>query len=215
MAVAQMKRSEKPRKAASVRTSSKTETGQAYDAFTNAAARMGWGTSSLVEATDYEMVRLSNNYWLLLTLYRNHWICRRIIDLPAVDMTRAWPKLVCDVPPDEIQTFDRTVQRTLTPHRIRQSIKWARLYGGGGALMAIKGHEKYLEEPLDLDDVNPGSYLGLIPFDRWVGITPTTGEISQDLEHPEDWGLPQYYEVRAPDKGSSFRVHSSRILRFT
>jgi phage-related protein (TIGR01555 family) len=185
-----------------------------FDYFQNMLARTGYGTPSLPEATTYEMVRLSNNYWLMLTLYRNHWLCRRIVDIPAIDMTRAWPKLVCDVPPEEIQVFDRTIQRTLTPQRVRQAIKWARLYGGGGALIAIKGHEKYLDEPLDLDDVNPDSYLGLIPFDRWVGIVPTTGEISQDLTHPEDWGLPQFYEVRAPDTGTSFKVHCSRILRF-
>lgn len=187
----------------------------AQDYFTNQLARLGYGSNSLPEATQYDLVRLSNNYWLLVTLYRNSWLPRRVVDLPAIDMTRAWPKLVCDVSPEDIQKFDRTVQRTFTPQKIRQAIKWARLYGGAGALIAIKGHEKILEEPLDLEDVMPGSYLGLIPFDRWVGIYPTTGEISEDYDHPIDWGLPQYYECRAPDRGTDFRVHSSRVLRFT
>lgn len=186
----------------------------ALDYFSNLLARIGWNTPSLPEATDYQLVRLSLNYWLMLTLYRNQWIARRIVDLPADDMTRAWPKLACDLAPDQIEIFDRTIRRTRTPHAIRQALKWARLYGGAGALMAIKGHEKILNEPLDLEEVNPDSYLGLIPFDRWVGIHPLN-DLSEDLAHPTDWGLPEFYEVTGSDKGQSFKIHASRILRFS
>jgi phage-related protein (TIGR01555 family) len=186
----------------------------AMDYFRNAAARMGYGTPSLPEATEYDLVRLSNNYWLMLTLYRNHWISRRIVDLPAQDMTRAWCRLSCQLEPDEIKRFDRTVAKTFTANRICQTIKWARLYGGSGALIAIKGHENRLEEPLDLDDVNPGTYLGLIPFDRWSGIQPSQ-DVSTDMSRPLEWGLPRYYEVTSTDKPESRKVHASRILRFT
>jgi phage-related protein (TIGR01555 family) len=185
----------------------------AFDFFQNAMARTGYGTSSLPEATEYVLDRLSNNYWLLVTLYRNHWISRRIVDLPAQDMTRAWPKITCDLPPDDIMKFDRTVQRTYTPNQIRTALKWARLYGGAGALMALKGHEDILDEPLELDDITPGSYMGLIPFDRWVGITPS-GFALDDYTRPQDWGLPDYYNCNSPDSADSFKVHSSRIIRF-
>ena len=184
------------------------------DYFTNVLARMGYGSPSLPEATDYNLVRLSNNYWLMVTLYRNHWVIRRVVDLPADDMTRLWPKLQSEMSPDDISEFDRTIRRTQTPAKIRTAIKWARLYGGGGALIAIKGHEKILDEPLDLEQVNPQSYLGVIPFDRWVGIYPDGTQLSQDIDHPLDWGLPEYYRCTAEDKGESFRVHASRILRF-
>ena len=186
----------------------------AFDYFMNAMARMGYGTPSLAEGTSYVMERLSNNYWLMLTLYRNHWLARRIVDLPAQDMTRAWPKLVTDFEPDDIKQFDQALRRTYTVRRIRQALKWARLYGGAGALMVIKGHENILEEPLDLDDVNPDSYLGLIPFDRWVGIYPK-GTAQDNMAHPRDWGLPEFYEVRGQDTSQSFNVHASRIIRFT
>ena len=56
--------------------------GLANDAFSNPAGRMGWGTPSVPEATEYPLVRLSNNYWLMVSLYRNHWICRRIVRRP-------------------------------------------------------------------------------------------------------------------------------------
>lgn len=184
----------------------------AFDYFVNQLARMGWGTASITEATTYELVRLSNNYWLMLTFYRNHWLARRIVDLPAIDMTRAWPKLLSDLEPDDIEHFQRTIRRTYTPGNMRKSLKWARLYGGAGALIAIKGHEDILDQPLDLDDVNPGTYLGLIPFDRWVGIWPE-GAVEDNLAMPNEWGLPEYYYCQKQDRGEGFRVHRSRILR--
>jgi phage-related protein (TIGR01555 family) len=61
--------------------------------------------------------------------------------------------------------------------------------------------------------VDPHSYQGLIPFDRWVGISPS-GDVANDFDRPLDFGLPQYYQVSAPDRGKTFRVHCSRVLRF-
>lgn len=190
-----------------------TSTSIGLDYFQNLAARMGYQSPSLPESTEYQMVRLSNNYWLMLTLYRNHWIARRIVDLPAQDMTRAWCKLTCQVDPEDIQKFDRTVARTFTADRIRKALKWSRLFGGAGCLIAIKGHENRLDKPLNLDDINPGSYLGLIPFDRWSGIQPA-GEISNALENPKEYGLPESYIVQNQDSVKSFEVHASRVLRF-
>jgi phage-related protein (TIGR01555 family) len=186
---------------------------QGFDYFRNLAARMGYGTPSLAEGTEYEMVRLSYNYWLMLTLYRNHWLSRRIVDLPAEDMTKNWCRLSSQIPPDDIQRFNRVVRKSYTPQRIQQALKWSRLYGGAGCLICIKGHEGQLDEPLDIDDVNPGAYLGLIPFDRWVGIQPV-GDVSTTFDRPDDFGLPEYYNVMSAQGGASFKVHSSRVLRF-
>lgn len=185
---------------------------QAFDAFVNAAARMGYGTRSLPEASDYPLVRLSNNYWLLISLYRNHWLSRRIIDTPPQDMVRAWPKITSDIPPKDLKDFDRTIDQTATKDRLLTAMQWGRLFGGAGALIVIKGHEKRLAEPLSLDDINPGSYRGLIPFDRWSGITPRM-DVSTDLEHPRNFGLPESYDVRV-EQGDTFEVHHTRILRF-
>ena len=187
---------------------------QVTDAFSNAAARLGAGTASLPNATEYVMERISLNYWLLLTLYRNHWISRRIVDGPAEDSLRAWPKLQCEMLPEDMKRVDRAVDRTGTQANLMTTLKRARLFGGAGALMVIKGHENILEEPLDLDDVRPGAYRGLITFDRWSGITPGA-ETCVDLDYPLNFGLPEYYEIRSADSAQSFKVHHSRILRFT
>jgi phage-related protein (TIGR01555 family) len=186
----------------------------ANDAFTNIAARMGFGTPSLAEATEYELVRWTQNYWLMITLFRNHWISRRICEKPAQYMCKAWPTIQSSVlKPEDIDDFQRVLRRTYTPARIQEAIVWARLFGGAGALIVIDGHEGMLDKPLRLDDINPGTYKGLIVFDRWSGIQPSD-EISNDINSPVDFNLPLYYEVRGED-GPAFRIHSSRLLRFT
>jgi phage-related protein (TIGR01555 family) len=186
--------------------------GRANDMMRNVMARFGYGTPSIPEATEYIMTRMSLNYWMMLTLYETSWLSRRIIDAPVQDMVRAWPKIQSDLAPDDLQEFDRTMARTGTKASIALVMKWARLFGGAGALMVIDGHEKALDEPLDLSKVNPNSFRGLIPFDRWSGITPGS-EASQDFEFPRNFNLPEFYNVRSEQK-SEMRVHHSRILRF-
>ena len=187
--------------------------GVAMDMFSNKAARMGFGTPSLAEGTEYELIRWSNDYWLMITLFRNHWLSRRIVEKPAQHMVQAWPKLSLELDPKLVRKFDRTIQRTFTPSRIEKAIKWARLFGGSGALIVIDGHEDILDEPLDLDTVAPGSYKGLIPFDRWSGIMPTA-EIVYDINNPADFNYPEFYTCTG-GRGETFRVHHSRILRFS
>lgn len=187
--------------------------GEAEDVFTNPAARMGYGTPSLAEATEYELVRWTNNYWLMVILYRNHWIARRIVEKPAQDMCKAWPTIVsADIDPQMIDKFNRTLARTDTQADIKEAITWARLFGGAGALIVIDGHEDKLDKPLRLEDINPGSYKGLIVFDRWSGITPSL-EMNDDINSPIDFNLPVSYRVQG-ESGEAFEVHASRILRF-
>jgi len=185
-----------------------------FDAFTNAAARMGWGTPSVAEGADYNLVRLSYDYWLLITLYRNHWISRRIVDGPAQDMVRAWPKLSSDIAPDDLSRIDKAVRKTATRAQVLKTLKWARLFGGAGALIMIDGQENELDQPLDLDSIEPGAYLGLDPFDRWSGIHPSA-TVCTDITKPLEFNLPEFYEIHSPSGGDSYRVHPSRILRFS
>ena len=187
-------------------------TAQAADMFTNMAARTGFGTPSLGQGAEYTLVRFSYDYWALITLFRNHWISRRIVEVPAQDMVKAWPKLTSDIEPKDLTRIDRVLRRTNTKNNILTGLTWGRLFGGAGALMVIEGQENQLDEPLDLESVGIGQYKGLVVFDRWAGISPS-GDVCTDIRRPLDFGLPEAYEVRASG-GDSFKVHSSRLLRF-
>jgi phage-related protein (TIGR01555 family) len=190
-----------------------TDTIASLDYFTNPAARMGWGTDSLTEATQYELVRLSYDYWLMITLYTNHWLCRKIVDIPAADMIRAWPRIASEIDPNDTTKIDKVLRKTNTKANLLKAMQWGRLFGGAGALIVIEGQEHLLEEPLDIDSIELGSFKGVIPFDRWAGIQPSS-DVSTNINEPTRFNLPKYYEVQLPG-GGSFKVHASRILRFT
>jgi len=189
------------------------DTAHAMDYFTNPAARMGAGTPSLAESADYEMVRLSYDYWKLIVMYRNHWISRRIIDMPAADMVRAWPRLTSDIDPKDMSRIDKTLRKTNSKAKILAAMQWARLFGGAGCLIALKNQENELDQPLDLDSIGIHDFKGLVPFDRWSGIQPD-GSVCTDIDRPLDFGLPEHYSVNVLG-GESFKVHATRILRFT
>lgn len=201
-------RDSKPKQAQSTQTNKRTAT---MDAFSNALARLGAGTPNLIESTDYLMTRLTQNFQLLNILYRSHWIIRKIIDCPAEDMVKNWITIKTQMAPEDIERFEKLQRTTRVRRDILQCLKWARLYGGAGAVIIIEGHEDVLEQPLDYGTIMPGSFKGLIPCDRWTGLTPGA-ELITDITNP-DFGLPAYYEWVTDE--FSVKVHHSRILRFT
>lgn len=186
---------------------------RALDFFTNQAARTGWGTPNLAEGTTYPLVRFTFDYVTLYSLFESHWLARRIVEMPAQDCFRAWPSLTSEVEPKDLARLGRALERTNTKNKLLTAYTWARLYGGAGCLMVLDGQEDQLEEPLSLDDVELGAFKGVISFDRWVGISPSA-EVCADFTRPLEFGLPEFYEVRA-NGGESMRVHASRVLRFT
>jgi phage-related protein (TIGR01555 family) len=172
---------------------------------------LGYGTPNLLEGTEYPLTRLTNNYQLLISLYRNNWIVRRVVDCIPEDMTRNWITIKTQVPPQQLDALDKLWRVRRIKERILEGLKWARLYGGAVGVMMIAGHEDILDQPLDFDDIMPGAFQNLLVVDRWVGAYPSE-ELVEDIQDTE-FGLPQFYEITMVD-GTVVRIHHSRVLRF-
>lgn len=182
------------------------------DSFQNALARLGFQMPNLLEATNYPLTRLTQDYPLLNNLYRNHWIVRKIVDVIPEDMCKNWVKLKTQVDPGQISAFEKAMHKTRTKAKILEGLKWGRLYGGAAGIILIDGESNCMEQPLDYRFIMPGSYKGLLILDRWSGISPGA-EIVSDITSP-DFGLPKYYQMTLSD-GRIARVHHSRVLHFT
>lgn len=183
------------------------------DAFQNEMARIGFGQPNILEGTTYPLTRLSYNYNLLNSMYRGSWIVRKIIDVVPSDMLKNWVKITSLIDPDAMTKFNKTIRQTGTKAKINEGLRFGRLYGGAAALIIIDGDQNELAEPLDYDKVMPDSYKGLMIFDRWAGINPSS-ELISDVNNPE-FGLPEYYTINVSDETTrSVKVHHSRILRF-
>lgn len=181
------------------------------DAFSNPIARLGFATPSISEGTEYPLTRLTNNYQLLNSLYRNHWVIRNVVDTIPEDMCRNWIRIRSELPPEDLDKIERIWRVRRLKQRILHGLKWGRLYGGAAGLMMIEGHEDQLDQPLDFDLIMPGSFKNLLIIDRWTGCYPSE-ELEDDLNDVE-FGLPKYYEITMDD-GRLLKVHHSRVIRF-
>lgn len=181
------------------------------DAFTNSLARVGFSQPNILEGTQYPITRLTRNYNLMNSLYRDSWIIRRVIDTIAQDMYKNWIQITSSITPQEIKKVEQALRVTRTRAAMLTATKWGRLYGGAAGVMMIEGQEDMLDKPLELKSVMPGDYKGLLVLDRWSGIYPST-ELVTNMNSP-DYGLPEYYYIKA-NESEQTKVHYSRVIRF-
>ena len=186
---------------------------RALDAFSNVLARLGAGTPNLLEGTEYSLQRMSRDFNTLNALYRESWIVRRIIDVIPADMLKNWITITSGLDPDVEKRLSLTLRRTQLIDKLKRGMQWGRLYGGALGVMLVK-HQGYdLSQALQLDWIMPGDFAGLLIFDRWNGVNPSS-ELIEDIIDP-DYGYPKYYTVTDPAGGGSVKIHHSRVIRFT
>lgn len=182
------------------------------DAFANPAAKTGWGEENLINATQYPMTRLTQDWQLLTSLYRTSWIVQRVCNVIPED---ALTDLFIEAPgldTDEVSKLEEEIRTTHIRESFLEALRWCRLYGGSAAIIMISGQEEDLSLPIDVNNIMPGSFRGLYVVDRWSGIYPSLTLV--DNERDPDFGLPDYYEVRDENGIGQYRVHHSRVLRF-
>lgn len=185
---------------------------RAADAYVNTLARLGLGQQNLLSAGEYPMARLTQNQSLMTSLYRGNWIARRIVDTVAEDMCKNWITL-SGVPCEMASRFAREERRGHVREKVLSALKWARLYGGAAGLLLLEGQEDRLDQPLDLAEIQPGQFRGILVVDRWNGVTPSP-RLVENLSDP-DFGLPDSYEFSFPGgETAPVKVHHSRVLRF-
>ena len=82
------------------------------DAFSNPAARIGWGTMDLMNATAYPMTRMTGDHQLLTSLYRDNWIVQNIIATIPNDMIRKWYEIKSAIEPEYIDQMKHLERQT-------------------------------------------------------------------------------------------------------
>lgn len=179
------------------------------DSFQNFAARVGIGTDNLQTASTYGFNPISRNRLLLEWMYRGSWLVRQAVDAPADDMTRAGIEIESDLPPERIDRIYQAMDERGVWSGLNETIKWARLYGGCIAMLAIEGQAT--EAPLRMETIQKQQFQGLMVLDRWM-ISPT---FSAYVKAPGlEFGQPEFYDVVA-DGGpmARMRIHHSRVIR--
>lgn len=196
-----------------VRADTKQAPVTTMDAFSNPIARLGYGTQDLLQATQYPLTRITQNYQLLTSLYRENWIVQNIIETIPGDMVRKWYTLKCNVGPEYVDALQRLERKVHLRKSLLEGMYWGRLYGGAAGIIMIRGQDD-LTQPLDYELILPGCFQGLMILDRWSGIYPELGQVTDPAD--PDFELPEYYTIRDEESGTLIsKVHHSRVLRFT
>lgn len=178
------------------------------DGFQNVSARLGHGTDNIASGAKYAPNPVSRNRVQLEWMYRGSWIVGQAVDSVAEDMTRAGVAIKATSDPSEIEVIQAALARMRVGHRLCDTVKWARLYGGAIAVHLVEGQD--LSKPLRPETVGRGQYHGLLDLDRWA-VTPSDAKVK---EFGPDLGFPEFYDVmsNAPALNGQ-RVHHSRVIR--
>lgn len=185
---------------------------RALDAFTNMLARLGAGTPNLLEGTEYTTERMTRDFATLNALYRESWIVRRIVDVIPADMLKNWITITSGIEPAVEKKISLALRHTQLIDKLKRGMQWGRLYGGALGIMLVKHQGNDLTTPLRLDYIMPGDFAGMLIFDRWNGVSPSS-ELVDDVTDPE-YSYPKYYTISDPTNGGMVQIHHSRCIRF-
>ncbi len=187
-----------------------TEAVSVQDAFSNPLFRLGYGSQSPLEATEYPLTRMTDNYALLNSLYRDNWVVQNVVGIIPDDMTKKWFAPAGAVGPEHLKELERVQRVTALRERVNEGLRWGRLYGGAAGLIMIRGQEGMLGQPLELESIYPGTFQGLYILDRWQGVVP-----GMELVFEGGEPVPAYYSITDARGNTVAKVHHSRLVRFT
>lgn len=138
--------------------------------------------------------------------YRSSWLVRKIVDVPALDMTRAWRDWQSDKTTIEaLEDAERTLQ---LKEKCKRALILSRLYGGGALLLGTNDADP--SQPLDLNRIGKDGLTYVHVFSRHqLSLGP------QRLD-PVDpfFGKPEYFQINVNPAQQQVQIHPSRVVEF-
>ncbi|KQT52205.1 MULTISPECIES: anti-CBASS protein Acb1 family protein [unclassified Aureimonas] len=172
------------------------------DSLTNLITGMG-GSKEKGASTVYAFVPMQAGE--LDAAYRGSWLPRKVVDIPAMDMCRAWRAWQAD--DDQIEKLEAEEKRLDVQRKVLEAKTKARLYGG--AAIVISDGSQLPGEELRPERMQRGKIEFL------TVMTPqhlTAGEIDRD-PLSRTFGQPRFYTIQGAT-GTQVKVHASRVVRF-
>ena len=169
------------------------------DGLKNIVANLGTGRDKSASNV-YVHRNLSWNE--LLTMYRNSWLARSIVDYPAEDATRKWRSWLAD--PEQITLIEKLEKKLKLKSRVKEALVSARLFGG--AAIYINTQTEDQASPL-----TPGEEIKSLAVLSRITLIP--GDIVRDI-NSEYYGKPELYQVTSAGTVNPVWIHASRLIRF-
>lgn len=167
------------------------------DGLRNVVAQLGLGRDKTSYGT---FAHAPTNIAEIDGLYRSSWLGRKIIDIPASDMTREWRKWQ-GVEDEQVVALEMAEKRLMIRAKVTRAIRWARLYGGA-ALVLGTGDGDNPAKPL-----RPGAelkYLHVLTMHQLRYTKLDTDPMSPFYGWPEMWSV--------TGASSTTDIHPSRVI---
>lgn len=139
-------------------------------------------------------------------LYTFDGLARKVVDVPANDMTKKWVTINGD-PEGLILSYMKGIH---AQKMYNAALKLARTYGGALLFIGADDGSEELEEPLNMNKIATVSSL-LAFSSRDVNINTTDLEKNPLSPNFNDVAV---YEITPPRSGESIRIHKSRLVSF-
>lgn len=138
--------------------------------------------------------------------YRSSWLVRKIVDVPALDMTRAWRDWQADS--SDIEKIEAEEKRLQLKEKCKRALILSRLYGGGALLLGTNDADP--SQPLNSGIVKQGGLTYVHVLSRHQ---LTIGEPRMDPGDP--WfGKPTYFQINSDPGKQQVQIHPSRVVEF-
>lgn len=171
--------------------------------------RLWDGLANVLTGRGTTVDRSAHNFWMrrfttpeqIESAYLGSWLHRKIVDIPAQDMTRAgrdW-----DATDDQISAIEKEEKRLGYWPKLYEALTLGRL--GGGAILIGLGDDP--TKPLPTT-IRPGQIRYLSVLSRWQ---LSLGEMETDPES-DNFGQPRYF--RLSGTGRQVDIHPSRVAVF-
>lgn len=140
----------------------------------------------------------------LENMYRASWLCKRIVNSVADDMTRKWRDHLFDS--DQQFAVESLESKLAVQEKTNEALRYARLYGGAALILGVNGEES--SEPLNPSTVKKDGLRWILPVDRYRLVS---GGVIEDDPESSNFGFPREYIL---SNSKSTRIHHTRVIRF-
>ena len=172
------------------------------DSLTSLVSGMGNVQRDKLASTTYSYVELTDSQ--LTNAYRNSWVAKRLVDVPAMDAIKNWR--VWQTDNDSLNALEQYEDKLGVKQKLLQTIIASRALGGAGLYIGTKDQD--LLQPLDASRIKKDGLSYLIVFPRTALVA---GELDDNVLDG-NFGKPKYYEIVS--NGSIIKIHHSRFVLF-
>ena len=172
------------------------------DSLKSLLSGMGNINRDKLASTTYTYIELTDNQ--LVNAYRNSWVAKRLVEVPAMDAIKQWR--VWQTDNDSLNALEDYESKVSIRQKLLQTIIASRALGGAGLYIGTK--EQDLLQPLDASKIKKDGLSYLIVFPRTALVA---GELDDDVLSPY-FGKPKYYEIVS--NGNIVKIHPSRFVLF-